>query len=382
MRVIELSQRFVPAIGGVEATLGELSLRLREAGVEVEVLTTDLERSRPFTRWTTPPPEVGVPVRRFRAVRVAPLPLGLGIVAPGMLPAAISSRADVLHAHAFGYSPTWVGATVRRLRSIPLVVTTHADGGRGFAFSQLYHRAVARFTLRSADRVIVQSDAERGFLGGLGVPAERMVTIPTGISLDELASPPRTSDLSRPRLLSVGRLDLQQKDLLTLIRALARLPRSLPVEAEVIGDDWGGLSPVRALAQQLGVSGQISLRTTVPRDALVSAYRTADIFVLPSRFESFPRVLLEAMAAGLPIIATRVGGVSELLSEGRNALLVPPNDPLALSEAIVQLASSPPLRQRFGEESRARAQMFAWPRLIPRYVSLFAELAAATPHRP
>lgn len=374
MRVVELSQRFSPAVGGVEATLEELVVRLRTAGVDVEVLTTDLERSRPFSRRNYGPNPQGIPVRRFRAVRVAPLPLGLGIVAPRMLATAVRSAADLIHAHAFGYFPTWVGAAVRRLRSIPLVITTHADPGRGLPFSNLYHRSVVRGTLRYADRVIVQSEREAGLLRGLGVPPEKIVGIPTGIALEEF--PGRKSPGSEPtvRLLSVGRLDREQKDLSTLMRALARLPRSLAPHLELVGDDWGGLAPARELATTLGVVDRLHVSVSPPRSRVLDAYRRADIFVLSSRFESFPRVLLEAMAAGLPIVASRVGGVEEAVSEGSNALLVPPGDPGALAEAIAILGLDATLRERFGRMSRQRAEQFDWSVLLPRYLTLFEEL--------
>ena len=374
---MELSQRFPPAIGGVEATLGELVAHLRNSGVDVEVLTTDVDRVRPFVRGRFDGCEGGVPVRRFRALRLAPLPLGLGVVAPGMFPAAIASDAEVVHAHAFGHYPTWVGAAVRHLRSTPLVVTPHADPGRGLPFSRVYHRAVARATLGSADRIIVQSQTEEAFLASIGVPTDRMVRIPTAIRVEEFSLGPRPEADSPVRLLSVSRLDLTQKDPRTLIRALAQVPPSVAVHLSFIGDDWGGLGSVRALAARVDVARRLTFRTSVPRPELIRAYAAADIFILASHFESFPRVLLEAMAAGLPIIASRVGGISELLREGRNAILVPPEDPTALRDAIVSLAIDPRLRERYGRESRRRAEEFAWQRILPMYLRLFEEVASA-----
>ena len=377
MKVVELTQRFPPAWGGVEVTLGELVPRLVSAGIEVEVITTDLERSRPFTRRAFQDPPEGVPVRRCRAVRTLPLPLGLGVVAPGMLVAAAASRADVLHAHAFGQWPTWVGAALRRLRRTPLVVTTHADPGRGLTFSALYHRAVVRATLRRADRVIVQSGREAAFLRSAGVPPGRLVRIPTGIALEEYDRPPRAPASARVRVLSVGRLDPEQKDLAGLLTAFAALPPSRPVELRIIGDDWGGAALLREMAGRLGIGGRVEVRTGVPRAELLRAYREADLFVLASRFDSFPRVLLEAMAAGLAIVASRVGGVEEIVRHGENGLLVSPGDARGLAESIGALASDEGLRARFGSVSRQRAEAYDWKRLIPAYRALFEELAAA-----
>jgi glycosyltransferase involved in cell wall biosynthesis len=377
VRVLELSQRFPPAVGGVEATLLELVEGLRAAGVDLEVYTTDLLRHRPFLRGRDLAEPPGVPVRRFRAIGLPSLPLGLGVLAPGMLPATFRSGADVLHAHAFGYFPTWVGAVARRWRSTPLVVTTHADPGRGTTFSRPYHRLVALGTLRWADRIVVQSRVESEFLTGLGVAAERLVTIPTGIRVSEFAPGPAARGSATVRFLTVGRLDLEQKGLRSLVEALGRLPAGLAWEADILGDDWGGLAPLRALANARGIAARLRVRPWAPRAEVRAAFRRADVFVLPSRFESFPRVLIEAMASGLPVVATRVGGVPEMCADGGNARLVPPDDPGALAAALEELATDPALRERFAVESRRRAERYDWSALIPRYVALFEELAGA-----
>ena len=376
MRVLELSQRYPPALGGVEATLEELALGLRRAGVDVGVVTTDVERDRPFTRRTFDDSHSPVPITRVRAHRLAPLPLGLGIVAPGMLFAAAEAEADLVHAHAFGYAPTWIGALLRRARRRPFVVTPHADPGRGLAFSRLYHRMVAGWTLGPADRVIVQSGIERAFLLGLGVPEDRLVRIPTGISLAPFAGMPGSAGDDRLRLLTVGRLDVVQKGLATLVEALAQLPASVRWEARLLGDDWGGAAVLRDLAGRRGVGDRIRIEGPATRAEILAAYRDADVFVLPSRFESFPRSVLEAMAAGLPIVATRVGGVPEIVAEGSNALLVPPDDPGALARGMAEIASDAGRRRAFGRVSRSRASEYSWENLIPRYVALFQELLA------
>ncbi len=372
MRVVELSQRYPPALGGVEATLEQLVARLRENGVEVDVVTTDLSRNHPFTRLPALPTDRDAGIHRCRAFRTLPLPLGLGIVAPGMVTALDRMDADLIHAHAFGYFPTFVGAWIRKRHAVPLVVTTHVDPGRGMAFSGLYHRFVARETLRRADRVIVQSIAEREFLTRLGVDPAFVVRIPTGIALEEFV--PSTSPSTSFRILYVGRIDREQKGIPTLIRALARLPKSLDWTVRLVGDDWGGSEPARALAADLGIDRRLSVEVAPPRPRVLAAFRDADLFVLPSRFESFPRVLLEAMASGLPIVATRVGGVAESVVEGENALLVPPDDPAMLAASILRIASDGPLRSRFAAASRRRAETFSWSNLIPRYLELFREV--------
>lgn len=378
MQVLELTQRYPPAVGGVETTVYELVAQLRAAGIEARTVTTDMQRAHPFSRL---PRHIrhGPDPRRYRALRLAPLPLGLGIVAPGVLGEAVFAKADIVHAHAFGQFPTWAGAAAQRIRGIPLVVTPHFDSGRGRPFSDLYHRAVTWATLRRADRVIVQSGVERDLLRDLNVPPDRLVEIPSGISLDEFAEERMRPSRADVRLLTVGRIDLEQKGLGTLIEAMALLSRETRFQAEIVGDDWGGYAPMLALARRLGVAGQVHFRLSLPRTEVLRALRDADVFVLPSEFESFPRVVLEAMASGLPVVASRVGGVAEMVEPSGAGITVPPGDPAALADAIRQLASDAGLRQRMSVAGRKRATEFSWPTILPRYLKLFEELASRRP---
>jgi len=372
MRVLEVTQRYPPALGGVEIHVEAIARGILAAGHEVEIVTTDLARDRPFTRLRTAPPTDPFPVRRHRAVHFLPAPHGLGIVAPGMGFDLLTARADVVHAHAFGMAPTWLAVAARRLRSTPLVIETHADAGRRTSGSRAYARAVTRLTLRPADRIVVQTHLEANLLVSLGAPADRIALIPDGIDLAEFAGLAARASSSRgTTVLFVGRLYPEQKGLDPLVRAMARLPRELGLELRLVGEDWGGVELVNRLGRELGVRDRITMTGPLPREALLQEYARADLFVLPSLFEPYGIVLTEAMAAGVPIVASRVGGIPEVVAEGANALLCPPNDPVALAEAIERLARDRELRARFASAGRVRVEQFSWNRVIPQWIRLF-----------
>ena len=161
-----------------------------------------------------------------------------------------------------------------------------------------------------------------------------------------------TVERKPPLILAVGRLKAP-KDFLTLIRALGDLPPA-SFEATIVGEDltapdWSRRSVLSDLTGRVRLVGE---RRDVPQ--LLAA---ADVFVLPSTSEGLPVSVLEAMAAGLPVVASRVGGVPEQVSDGKTGLLVEPGDPNELAAALHRLTVDPSLRRRLGSAGRARAEL-------------------------
>ncbi len=185
-----------------------------------------------------------------------------------------------------------------------------------------------------------------------------------GLDANRFAAPQRSlgpdgRDPARPvRLLGVARL-VPKKGIEVLLAALAALPSGLHWRYEHIG---GG--PLRealtALAGRLGLTERIAWRGALPHDRVADAYRAADLFVLASRIapdgdrDGLPNVLLEAGALELPVVASRVGAVAELIEEGANGLLVPPDDPAALAGALATLIRDPAARLHYGRAGRRR----------------------------
>jgi glycosyltransferase involved in cell wall biosynthesis len=173
--------------------------------------------------------------------------------------------------------------------------------------------------------------------------------------------------------LFVGRIDPDQKGLHTLVRAVALLPASPGLEIRLVGEDWGGTERLRTLAQRLGVSDRLTFVGKLSRAELLNEYVQAQFFVLPSIFEPFGIVLLEAMAAGLPVIASRVGGIPEIVEDGRTGLLVEPGNPGALAEALRHLCRDEVLRKSMGRSAREQVMPYDWELIVPRILSVYAE---------
>ena len=373
MKVLEVTQRFPPAVGGVEQHVHHVASRLARAGVEVEVLTTDLLRDTPFTRIRSPLPRDSFPVTRVRAWRMVDAPHGLGIVAPSMVPALLASGADVIHAHSYGQFPTFAGSLASALDHSILIVTPHSDAGRPSWTKSLFDRIVPRLTLKAATRVIAVSEHEADCLIKMGVSRDRVRVIPNGVDVSEFADLRTRTNRDELVGLFVGRLDPDQKGLDVLIRAISKLPQNHALHLRLVGEDWGGAELLRHLAQRLGVANRVTMVGKLPRPEVVQEFAEADFLVLPSRFEPFGIVLLEAMAAGLPVIASRVGGIPEIVAEGETGLLVEPDNPEALAEALRLLCQDESLRFSMGRTARERVKRYAWDSVVPRILSVFSE---------
>jgi glycosyltransferase involved in cell wall biosynthesis len=173
-----------------------------------------------------------------------------------------------------------------------------------------------------------------------------------------------------------GRL-ASNKGLLDLAEAFAVVAKSdRSAQLVVVGEDGGQRAPLEARVKALGISDRVHLVGHVEGDALLSAaYREARLTVLPSEYEAFGLVLLESLAAGTPVVASRVGGIPEFVEDGKAGLLVPPKSPRELAAAISQVWSDRDLAHRLGEYGRDHVvPRYTWEGLVDRLDGLYREV--------
>jgi glycosyltransferase involved in cell wall biosynthesis len=261
-------------------------------------------------------------------------------------------RPDIVHANSSKAGV--LGRLAARLAGVPIrIFTVH-----GWAFAA--HSGLSARLYRWADRAvrpltsvtICVSERERaaGIAAGTCDP-ERTVVIPNAV--DVAAAPRATPDHEKARIVAVGRLKAP-KDFLTLVRALRVLPRGT-FEAVIAGDGPDRHRLEREI-DALGIGE--SVRLLGERSDVLRLLAEGDVFVLSSRSEGLPMSVLEAMAAGLPVVASRVGGVPELLGDGVEGLLVRPGEVGELAAALADLIAEPALRRRLGDAARARAEAY------------------------
>jgi glycosyltransferase involved in cell wall biosynthesis len=272
-------------------------------------------------------------------------------------------RADIVHTHLV-HADVY-GGLAARLRGTHLVSTKHNDD----PFRVGPFRFVERGLSHLADRIVTITDALHRFtVERVGVPADKVETIHYGLdSVPEAwgVNPPDDVPDRARVLLAVARLT-DQKGVDVAIRALAALPDDTVLV--VLGEGPERAALVR-LARELGLERRVLLRGRVPD---VNAwFGRASLLVHPARWEGFGLAVLEAMLAGLPVVATNVSALPELVVDGETGFLVPPDDPAAIARAIEQALAQPELGQ--AGLARARAE-FSVARMSDRTKALYASL--------
>ena len=241
------------------------------------------------------------------------------------------------------------------------------QGGGGIAPRLL--RAVRNRSVRDAAAVACPSSFMRDLAVSWGVEPSHVFVLPNpapAVGDAERASEPER----RPLLAFTGRLTAQ-KDLGVALEALAELPDA----TLVLAGDGGERGRLEAAAARLGVSDRAHFLGPLPRAQALGLLATADVAVLSSAWENFPHGVIEALTMGTPVIATRVGGVPEIVRDGENGLLVEPGDPIALAAAIRRFLDDTELRDRLEAAAASSVERFSADRVYGELESILLEAA-------
>jgi len=287
-------------------------------------------------------------------------------------------QVSVIHAHQ--YTPFFYGITARLLYPRPAILFT--EHGRHFPdYPRRKRMLFNRLMLRRRDRVVGVGQAVRqALIQNEGISPHRVSVVYNGIDFQRYYSDGEERAAVRKELglepddfviLQVARMDYL-KDHATAIRTIARLASPCPQVKLLLAGEGPELEKVQGQVHQLNVSPHVrflGLRKDVPR--LLAA---ADLFLLTSISEGIPLTVIEAMAAGLPVVATRVGGMGEVVQEGTTGLLASSGDDAGLADHVLKLIADPALRCRMGEHGRQRVhRVFSQEQMLAGYMKLYQE---------
>lgn len=288
-----------------------------------------------------------------------------------------NAQPDIIHTHSS--KAGFLGRFAARLANVRHIVHTphgHVFGGYFHPLATRTFIALERLAARWTDRIVTLSDEEaRDHLRhGIGIP-EQYVTIPSGVDLGPVIGvEPVRLVTGGPVIGTVARL-VPIKGIDFLIQAAPAVLRKLPDSHFLIVGDGELRTALETQARDLGVADRIhfaGFRQDVP--ALIAGM---DLFVLPSLNEGMGRVLVMAMALGKPIVASRVGGVPELLGQGEAGLLIPPADPASLSNAVCMLLEDPERARAMAEAGRRRAPRYSAEAMIESLARVYREVMAS-----
>ncbi len=284
---------------------------------------------------------------------------------------AAGARFDLIDAHYF-YPDGVAAARLGRAFGLPVVIT-----GRGTDLNLIPRKsAIARRMIRSAaedaDGLIVVAEALKRRLADLGVPESRIAVLRNGVDLDLFRPMDRKAARARlglegPLVVSVGNLvPLKGHDL--VIEAL----RDLPDFRLAIAGSGPEERALRSLAERLGVAARVRFLGALAHEALPALYAAADALVLASSREGWPNVLMEAMACGVPVVATRVGGAPEIVADPAAGRLVETRSAEAIADGVRALLAAPPAR----DATRSYAERFGWEETTQGQIALFERILA------
>ncbi|MBX0330755.1 glycosyltransferase [Oscillochloris sp. ZM17-4] len=391
--------------GGMNVYVRELARELGSRGVPVDIFTRSQDRRAP----TVEPMSCGVRVINLHTGPAAPYEKDWVLT---YLPEFVSRvrcfaegedlSYDLIHSH------YWLsGEAALRLRrswGVPVMHMFHTLGAMKNSIARskeetetLRRIAIERRLMQEVDTIVAATTLDRAqMVWNYGADTERIRVVPCGVDLRRFHVQGRSAARARlglpedeELLICVGRME-PLKGMDALIRALALLAEAEPARRDrrrvllIGGDDeshpgeWNSEQRrLNALRHQLGVADRVSFLGAKPQDQLADYFAAADVVAVPSHYESFGMVALEAMACGALVIASNAGGLALTIEDGRGGLLFPPDDHAALAGLIRRALDDAAYAEELRAGARRRAAEYGWPSVARRITAIYEDLVMA-----
>jgi D-inositol-3-phosphate glycosyltransferase len=388
--------------GGMNVYVRDLSRTLGRLGVHVDVFTRSQDDCVPMVNH-----DLG---ERARVIHIpagpqAPIPVAeIGDYLDEFVDGTVAFAAaeglqyDIIHSH-YWLSGLVAKKLVERWGDIPIIHMFHTLGHmkNRIALDASERAPQERLdgesqVMEIANRIIAATPAESAQLNWLyGADMSKVIVIPPGVDLDRF-HPLDMKEAKRKvgipcgdkNIMFAGRIE-PLKGIDTLIQAMALIRQRYPSLMEntcvaiIGGDPWSDnpdaeMARLQAMQRELGTEDIVAFLGAKDQDILPYYYAAAELVVMPSHYESFGMVALEAMAMGRPVIASEVGGLAFLIKDGVNGFHVPTRDPEALAERIFELLTNEPCREDMGRAARENAKRFDWTIIARQVLSAYTDM--------
>ena len=375
MKIAHVSPEFYPAIGGVGQVVRELAKRQVKAGNEVHVFVPDWDKKKRIRRKE----EIIDGIHVHRCTYLAQMG-NFSTFWPSLLPRLLNGNFDIIHSHLFGHPHFIMSALAAKIKGIPHIHTTHcpwsdaprsAIGRFGILIS---YNLISGLALLATDKIIAITPWENKFIERFGGSRKKIINIPNGMD-EKFFKKIKNNDfkkknkISKKIILFFGRLSFTKAPDKFVEIARLVLKKRKDVTFILRGPDEGLKDKVKSMIKN--EKGIILMDETMDREEIIKMYQSADIFVLPSYREGLPLTLFEAMASGLPVLATPVNGVKYELENGKNGFLIGYGKNEEFSNKIITLLDNEKLRKKIIVNNLEKARDFSWDIINKRTLKIY-----------
>jgi len=370
---------FLPSVGGIQIVTYEQSKRLLQKNFDPKIVTNRIQTPKKYVYDK-------INVECYESMNA-----GFRVGIPYTIPTIPSfpvftkniKNSKIIHAHGHPYLTSLIAGKLAKYYEKPFILTQHntfIDYNNIFNYIEKGNDlTVGKETLKQADKIITVSNATKEYVLSLGANPNKIKVLHNGVDLKRFKPLPLVKAEMRKKLgipkdakvvLTVRRL-VYKNGVDTLIDAANLAVKKKPALVFIIAGKGPDMASVQSQIEQLGLEKNIKLTGFVADQDLSLYYNTADLFVLPSKSgEGLPLVALEAMACGLPVIATNVGGINEIMVKGFGKL-VPANNPEALTDAILEFAD---INSDTGELRAIVEAQYSWDKNVDKLIEIYEEL--------
>lgn len=375
MKIAYVCPFYAPAIGGVKQVVEELAERYIKEGHEVHVFTSDWDKEKRIKKKE----EIinGVKVHRcWHIFRVA----NFATVWPSLLPKLLKEDFDIIHSHLFAHAHFILASIAAKITNIPHIHTTHcpwSDAHRSF-IGKIYmfvsYNIFSRIALKFANKIIAITPWEINFIKKYGGRDNQIEVIPNGMDMLFFKKVKKNNfkkkhGIKKKLILFFGRYNQTKSPDHFVLMAKEILKHRKDVDFIMIGPDEGEFKKVKEMAK-----GEKKIQILGPlrgKDKIVEMYQAADVYVLSSYREGLPLTLFEAMASGLPIVATPVNGVPYEIKNNENGFLIKWNNIKKLSEAVEKILDNKKLAEKFRKNNLKKAKNYSWDIIAGKIMNIY-----------
>ena len=379
MRIAHITHEYAPAISGVAKVVQELAERQAEQGNEVHVFTSDWDKTKKLKKKE----EILNKVHIHRLKHIARIG-NFSIIYISFFPALLNGKFDIIHSHVFGHLHFFLSSLAAKLSGAKHVHTTHCpwtDAHRSI-ISRLgilvSYNIFSRFALKLTDKIIAITPWEFNFIKKFGGEDKKIINIPNGMSSGFFKKIKNNNFKKKNKIneknkivLFFGRLNVTKgPDKLVEIAKLVLKQRD-DVIFIIRGPDEGMKKIIQeAVKNEKNI---ILMPETRDKGEIIKMYQSADIFVIPSFREGLPLTLFEAMASGLPIVASPVNGIPFEMNQD-NGFLVNYGDNKKFAEKIIELLDNKKLRESMRKNNLKRARNYTWNIIAKKTLKIYNEI--------